>query len=202
MTRFILHRSLAFSMIFMLAVSAPAVAQQSLRFQTLLEEAGLILETPQELAPTDVPETPLYSFERAYRHKKKPLEIRYAVRPIARIAIDYNDPHSSAPKPDHVFPMVFQALIGQLSKRGHMPTREYGLQAAKKLFNADWAAAAIFDADPELNTNYSTALLIAIHKSHKGDAYMLFLFDDANEVKPEIDGLLTRLRFSGKISNP
>ncbi len=175
----------------------PAGQPPRVDFQALLKEAGLEMIPTKSLRPIEVPRSDLYGFERASIHVSKPLEVRYAVRPISRIEIDYSDPHGSAPQPDHVYPLVFQSLIGQLARQGAMPTRQYKKQKAGRLFNADWAAAALFDTDPALNTKYRMALLLAIHKSRRGDAYSLFLFDDPRAVKPELDSLMARLRFVG-----
>ena len=166
------------------------------RFDALLAEAGLRLADMGELHEIETPANPLYDFEKSYKHPQQSLEIRYAIRPIKRMVIDYNDPHNSAPKPDHMFPLVFQTLIGHFSSNGHVATREYDPVKAKELFNADWAAAAMFNTDPELNSSYSSAMLLAIHKSHQGDAYTLFLFDDARAIKGEIDRLVNRLQFT------
>ena len=171
-------------------------AGQMTPFETLLAEAGLKLASISVLREIKTPANTLYDFEKTYKHAAKPLEIRYAIRPIKRMEIEYNDPHNSAPKPDHMFPLVFQTLIGHLSSDGHVPTREYDPVKAKKLFNADWAAAAMFKTDPELNSQYTSGMLLAIHKSHMGDAYSLFLFNDARAVKAELDRLVTRLHFA------
>ncbi len=175
-------------------VGLPA-AQEPAAFQTLLKEAGLVLEQRRDLVEIETPTTSLYSFQKAFRHTQSALEIRYAVRPLSRMQIDYDDPHSSAPNPDHVFPMVFQAMIGRFAKHGHAPTQVYRKDKATALFNADWAAASLFDADPELTTPYTSGLLLAMHKNGIGDAYALFLFDDARASKLVIDETLNVLRF-------
>lgn len=173
----------------------PAI-KKVLDFSALLDEAGLVFNRSAEFVEATVPQTPLYGFEKAIQHRKLPLRIYFAVRPLARMKIDYEDPHSNAPNPDHIFPMVFQSLIGRLAKSGASPSRVYPVDKARKYFNADWAAAAMFDTEPELNSGYSSALLIAIHKSKLADAYYLFVFDDPKPLKTAIDSALGSLRFS------
>ena len=179
----------------MIAAAGSPAALEPVAFQTLLAEAELVLEPRPDLEEIETPATSLYRFQKAFRHTQSALEIRYAVRPLGRMEIDYNDPHSSAPNPDHVFPMVFQAMIGRFASHGHAPSQVYPKDKAKSLFNADWAAASLFDADPELATPYASGLLLAMHKNGTGDAYALFLFDDARASKPVIDETLTVLRF-------
>jgi hypothetical protein len=149
----------------------------------LLDEAGLILDKGDQLVDDSLPETNLYAFQKAVRHRNLPLKVYYAVRPLARMKIDYEDPHSNAPDPNHIFPMVFQALVDRLARHGASPSRFYPPRKAKALFNADWAAAALFDADPALKSGYRSALLVAIHKNARADAYSLFVFDDPKPVK-------------------
>ncbi len=175
--------------------AAPALEKVQ-DFGALLDEAGLVLERGDDYDDVAVPQTPLYGFEKALKHRQLPLKIYFAVRPLARMKIEYEDPHSNAPNPDHIFPMVFQSLIGRLAKSGSSPSRVYRAQKAKQLFNADWAAAAMFDTEADLNSGFGSALLIAIHKSKLADAYYLFVFDDPKPLKPAIDAAIGALRFS------
>jgi hypothetical protein len=173
-------------------VAQPEIAT----FATLLDEAGLVLEKGHQLVDDVRPETKLYAFQKAVRHRDLPLKIYYAIRPLARMKIDYEDPHSNAPDPNHIFPMVFQALVGRLARHGSSPSRVYPPEKAKALFNADWAAAALFDADPALKSDYRSALLVAIHKNARADAYTLYVFDDPKPVKAAIDDALGSLGFA------
>ncbi|MEQ8825308.1 MAG: hypothetical protein RIC14_13140 [Filomicrobium sp.] len=172
--------------------SAPAPTS----FDAFLKEASLSLRLGDDFVEDDVPETELYGFEKAVRHRQLPMKIYFAIRPIARMQIDYEDPHSNAPEPDHVFPMVFQSLVSRLSKAGQRPSRVYPPEKAKKLFNADWAAASMFDTEAELNSGFKSGLLVAIHKSQRADAYYLFVFDDPKPLKAAIDNALGVLSFT------
>jgi len=78
--------------------------------------------------------------------------------------VDYEDPHSAMPDPNHMFSLMFQSLVTRLSDGGHSPTREYPFAQVREKFNADWAAAAEFDIDSGFATNHRQALIIAIHK--------------------------------------
>ncbi|RMF00905.1 MAG: hypothetical protein D6773_10790 [Alphaproteobacteria bacterium] len=196
MTRALPAAALSLGILLASAAAGSANPRQGVSFDRLMEEAGLRLVPTlamEEIAP---PATSLFTFQKAYRHKLAPFEVWYAVRPLSRVEIKYDDPHSSAPNPDHVFPLVFQTLIGKLARHGHSPTRVYPPEKARAIFNADWAAAALFDADPALGSKYAQAMLFAYHKNGKGDAYALFLFDDPKAAKPLIDILLDDLRFA------
>lgn len=171
-------------------------AQSPADFETLLAETGLSFRSPAggiELPPRAVPG---FSFQKALRFPAQGgVEMRLAVRPLSRMRIDYQDPHSSAPEPDHVFPLVFSKLTALLAGSKASKSREYPSDKAQDLFRADWAAAAIFDLDPDLAENYTSGLLLAVHKSRFGDGYILFLFNDARAAKPFLEMAQNSLSF-------
>jgi hypothetical protein len=90
---------------------------------------------------------------------------------------------------------MFESLSLSLSGGSHTPSKEYPVQMAQEVFNADWAAAAMFDVKSEFETEYKQGLLLAIHKSKTSDAYSVFLFNDYEAVKPRINANLAALRF-------
>jgi len=176
------------------AMSWPASAAPD--FSALLREAGAQFTPPAGFDDAEVPGIEGFRFDKSYRDPKGGLLVAYAVRPLARMKIDYNDPHSSAPNPNHIFPLVFGALGGQLSAGGHAPVREFPAEAARKRFNADWASATIFDLEPRLSPDFRYGFLLAMHKNNKGDIYSLFLYSDPAMAKARIDALLASLSFA------
>ena len=165
-------------------------------FQQRLSEAGLIFTQPQGFKQLPPVANPLLPYEHAIRSQDGKLETRYAIRPLSRVTIDYSDPHNSAPEPNHLFNMLFASLVEQLSSGGNTPRREYSGEQAKELFNADWAAAAVFDVSQQLSLDYTQGLLVAIHKNDQADAYMVYLFNSYPEVKQRIHTTLPSLRFN------
>jgi hypothetical protein len=59
-------------------------------------------------------------------------------------------------------------------------------------------ATAVFDVSTELDTDHQQALVIAMHKSKLADAYVIYLFDDYQRVKPQINAGLGSLRFAAR----
>ncbi len=170
-------------------------AQTESDFSHLLNEAGLIFELPNASHPIDIQANALFPYEYAVRLDNDSMEIHYSIRPLSRIEIAYEDPHNAAPEPNHIFNMMFTALIGQLSDGGNSPHREYSPQDAKAKFNADWAGLSVFDLEPGYSANYKQAFLVAMHKNNLSDAYLVILFNDYQSIKPELDRVMQSLRF-------
>ena len=164
-------------------------------FAGLLTEAGMEFTLPAGFRDLPVQANELLPYERAIGRPDGTLEIRYAIRPLARIEVDYEDPHSAKPEPNHMFPLMFQAILGRIARHGHNPSNEYPQDQAKRRFGADWASAAIFDVDPGFSSKQAHGLLLALHKNLLADAYAVFLFDDYEQAKPLLDPALEALRF-------
>ncbi len=164
-------------------------------FDHLLKEANLQLAIPANWRELPPPPNGVFDFDRAWASPDGHFEIRIAVRPIARMVIDYEDPHSAAPDPDDIHPLLFTALIGQFARQGEMPARELSRHAARKAFNADWAALAAFGTDPALDTRHPEALLLGLHKSHIADVYLLVLYDDPSRARENLKRILGMVRF-------
>jgi len=164
-------------------------------FAQLMGESGLALTPPPGFTPIKPPAPPVLPYEHALRHVSGKLEIRYIIRPLGRISIDYSDPHNAAPEPNHLFPLLFESLINALSSGGNTPNTEYPPSQALELFNAGWAAAAVFDVNPDFSDAYTQALLIGMHKDGQADAYTLFLYNEYSQAKEFIQGALSSLSF-------
>ena len=188
--------------------AAPAPAQQAQKApraqgpaavpvsgDQLLRETGVELRLPEGFAEIPPPPNELYAFEKAWRKADGSVEIRMAFRPLKRMVIDYTDPHSSAPSPEDMHEMVFTALLGQIATSGEMPMRNLSRAAARKAFNADWAAIATFGAEPSLNTRHKEGMLLGIHKFRQADVYVLILYDGPEKARDMLKKLVKVVRF-------
>ena len=164
-------------------------------FKKLLAEAKMEFTAPQGFQPLPPEANPLLSYEHGMRSEDGKLEVRYAIRPTSQAKINYSDPPNSAQEPGQLFNML-ASLAEQLASGGETPRREYTPEQAKELFNADGAAAAVFDVNRLFSKDHSQGLLVAIHKNNQADAYMVFLFNSYPEVKQRIHTTLPSLRFS------
>ena len=178
-----------------LSAGVPALLWAQPSAEQLLQESGVELNPGDEFEPVAVVPNELFEYQQAFRTHDRLLERRVALRPLQRLEIEYQDPHNAAPEPNHIFPLIFDSLIGHLARSGAMPSREYDAGQARQKFNADWAAAAVFDVEPEFGGGYDQALLLALHRNNRADAYLVFLFDDYQRVKEVLNRNLSSLRF-------
>lgn len=186
----------------LLAVLLPAILSASEygdtrpAFDRLLSNAGLQIASTESFVDLGARHDEILPYEHAMRHSSGELEIRFIVRPLDRIEIEYNDPHNAVPEPDHLFPLLFESITNRLAVSRDMPSSTFPANEAKALFNASWAAAAAFSVDPDYANGYRNAVLIAMHKSEVADAYTLFLYNDHQRAKPLIGDALAILSFA------
>jgi len=132
-------------------------------FDRLLEEGGLEFEPPEGFRPVPVEPDYVMPYEARYRSDDGKLEIRYAIRPLGRIEIDYDDPHNAAPAPNDLFNMLFRTLSETLARDHEVLSRTYTPEKAQQEYRAGWVAVGVFDLSPDISDSYREAMLFAIH---------------------------------------
>ncbi len=163
-------------------------------FQELLDESGLEFSTPSGFVPVAVDSNEVFGYEHAVASADGAVEIRYAVRPLARLGIEYQDPHSSAPHPNDLFKMLFDQVTIELAGTRESFIRPYGPEAVRNRFKAQWASAALFDIASGFSDRHAQAMLIAIHRDDQADAYIVCLFNDYDDLRaayPEVERSLS-----------
>ncbi len=162
-------------------------------FEKLLAVSKLSYTLPEgfvEIAPRP---NELLPFEWSLYQKDSGLEVRLSLRPLKQIKVEYRDPHSSAPEPNHLFSMMYQTILQRISGHG-VESRKQFAKEALKVFNAQWASAAAEIPNPEY-TKKKGLFVLALHANDKADAYVVFLYDDYSKAKPWIKKAFRVLRF-------
>ncbi len=165
-------------------------------FEDLLKEAGLSYQLKDGFREIKVEPEYVLPYEKRLRNADDTLEIRYAIRPLNRIEIAYEDPHNSAPHPNDMFDMLFRTLSETLAGRTHVLSRAYTAEQAKEMFNAGWASVGVFDVSPDVSKEYKQAMLLTIHHNDKADAYLLILTNDLKKQKQAIKDVKDSLKFT------
>lgn len=165
-------------------------------FDALLKESGLSFQLTTGFKEIAVEPEYVLPYEKRLLSDDGELEIRYAIRPLNRIEIAYEDPHNSAPHPNDLFEMLFRTLTETLAGGSHVITRAYTAEQARKFFNAGWASAGVFDISPDVSDKYKQAMMITIHHNDKADAYLLMLTNNLGTKKKIIKELKQSLKFT------
>jgi hypothetical protein len=71
----------------------------------------MVYELPEGYAPAPVEFNEVLPYQYRVVSHDGQVEIRYVVFPLDRVEIDYDDPHSSAPEPDHLFTLLFPGIL-------------------------------------------------------------------------------------------
>ncbi|MGB5328521.1 MAG: hypothetical protein WBO58_09890 [Gammaproteobacteria bacterium] len=195
---------LALALVLALATQITTAIDKTAReaFDQLLLEAGLRIETRQSYTDIPIHANPVLPYEHAMKHESGALELRFIVRPLNRIEIEYNDPHNAAPEPNHLFPLLFESITNRLSVGSDTPSSTFSESQAKESFNANWAAASVFDVRPEFAAGYQNGLLIGIHRNEMADAYTLFLYNDHEQAKLLINEAISIMSFTPAATTP
>ena len=164
-------------------------------FTELLDEVGMVFELPQGYAPLPVEFNEVLPYQYRIVSNDGMVEVRYVIFPLGRVEIDYQDPHSSAPEPDHLFTLLFPGILTEISGWGRYKSKEYPEDEALRLFRADWAAVAVLEVIPEFSSDRRQALVVALHRNGHADAYQIFLGNDRKKLGEEAKRIQTALRF-------
>ena len=181
--------------VFFCSLSLVVGAEESWDFDALLKEMNMAYQQPEGWRPAKQ----VYSQVASNRVLVTPdgkAELHLLLRPVSLMSIDYDDPHSSAPNPNEVFPLLFDSLVQQLSNNQGSNKQELLPRQAQEKFNANWAAASVFDLKQRTSEVYSEGLLIAMHRHNAGDAYLLVLSNSLGSIKNLIQSAETSLVFN------
>ena len=171
------------------------VFAKDVTFQQLLMEGGLEFQAPEGFKALPVEPAYVMPYEARYISDDGQIEIQYAIRPLSRIEIDYDDPHNAAPLPNDLFNMLFRTLTETMAINHDVISRSYTPEEARKEYRAGWASVGVFDLSPDISKRFQQAMLIAIHQNDKADAYILFLTHNLSTEKERIKKLRTSLKF-------
>lgn len=153
-------------------------------FTSLLQRAHMKLEKPEGYTETAPIENRQMNYEYALKHPTKRFEVRYAIRPLDSMIIDYKA-HMKTKKegdifinPNKFYESSLQATLLNISG-GELPEiTVFGSKAVKDEFNADWGATAFVNVGEEFGQDYKFCMVVALHKDDLGDAYYFYLADD------------------------
>jgi hypothetical protein len=164
------------------------------RFVDLVASCGLEFELPAGFLFKPGVQDKNMAYEGCLIAADGNLEVRLAIRPILGMELEYRDPHSSAPEPNHIYPLLEQSVIDGISNNAADRKEEFGDDALAQ-YNADWGAAHRLTPDSNFAPNFQELLLICLHGNNRADVYIMFLFQDGNLASSALKSSLHCLKF-------
>jgi hypothetical protein len=171
------------------------------QFLDLLFRSGLTFQQVSGLVATKIIYNEQMNYEYAIKYPNKRFEIRYSIRPLDKLLIEYRKNLKNKKKgeiytnPNTGYYTQFQAIILNISG-GKLPEiRIFEKAAVKEEFNADWGATTYVELGKEFGQNYKYCMVLALHKSNLGDAYIFYLSDSQVGFNELVDPAFYSLRF-------
>jgi hypothetical protein len=152
-------------------------------FTDLLSRADMMFEAPKGLVPAAVVYNRAMSYEYALKYADKNFEVRYAVRPADKLWRDYELAEKNKKKgdtivhPDSTYLSAFQTIIANASNGEFPKVTEFQKASVKAEFHADWGGTVVIQPRKEFGQSYKYCMIVALHKSKAGDAYIFYLSD-------------------------
>lgn len=170
-------------------------------FTRLLKQGGLVFTAPEGMVETPVIANRQMNYEYAVKYPGKSFEVRYAIRPLDNLIKDHEKneknkkPGDVYIHPNTLYSSLFQVTLLNISG-GQLPEiTEFGKEAVKGEFNADWGAVALVEVGKEFGQNYTYCLAVSIHKNDAADAYFFYLSDSREEIEELMDTAFHSLKF-------
>lgn len=133
-----------------------------LSFEQLLDSAGMVFTPPAGYIETKPVHNMQMNYEKAYKHPKEKLEIRWAIRL----------------HPYKFFEQMFMVTVLNISG-GQLPEHtSFNPDAAREEFGADGGATVFVSPGKEFGMGYKYCLFVYIYKAGIGDAYLFYLAND------------------------
>jgi len=77
-----------------------------------------------------------------------------------------------------------------------LKTVEFNSEDVKKEFHADWGTSSVMKPDSGFGDGYKFAVITSLYRSGRGEAYIIFLFDNYKEISKEYDEAFYSLMYA------
>ncbi|MBC8370066.1 MAG: hypothetical protein H8E25_08700 [Planctomycetes bacterium] len=175
----------------------PEINNHQPALEQLVDLVGLQYEVPEGFEMSPGAANDCLDYEFALRSLSPAIEVRFSLRPLQGIAVEYEDPHSSTPNPEHIYPLMYQSIIQKISLDPYAPSGGMGDNALAE-HNADWGEISLLQPKPENNSDLKSLVFMALHRQAVGDIYVSVFFDDYESSKSTINQLLKTVKFAQK----
>jgi hypothetical protein len=149
----------------------------------------------KEIAPV---QNKQMNYEKAFRHRRKKFEVRYAIRPYDKLFAEYarsrKDSAFYIADPNTMFKTSFRATLLNIADGKDYSYSILDSLELRKEYNADWGAVTTVDAGKEFGMGYKYCTMLYLFRKNTGECYYFFLADDAgllNKLSQSVSHTLT-----------
>ena len=129
-------------------------------------------------------------YEYAVRVLGKHVEIRYAIRPLNQLLVEYRQAKAkgeAAVDPNQLYSSLLTVVALNVSGGDEPTTKDFPSEAVQQEFGADWGTTTMVRAGKEFGPKYAKCMIVALHKQNAADAYCFYLFDKPDDLGPLLD---------------
>lgn len=160
----------------------------------LLIETGMDLEMPHDFAGGLTHSSHGLLYDRAIISENGKVELRVAVRPIARMNIDYDDPHGAIPHPNGLSELLMDAYLDRVAVSRKV-RHELATTTACEEYGADKVWIQRFVARGSFSPRRPNGILLTLHRDDRADAFMSVLWSSDEDAVALIKQSVHALRF-------
>jgi len=168
-----------------------------LEFTKLLKLSGMTFTMPDGFIPAevDMDKCEDVNYFHAVRHPEKKIEVRYIIIPY-RAAV--RTEARVIPGSDSIYRFSASAIAVSIAgyESNILKTIEFNPEDVKEEFHADWGSSSVMNPESKFGEGYKLAVVTSLYRSGKGEAYIVFLFDNYRDVSKEYNAAFYSLMFS------
>ena len=171
-------------------------------FTAQLTRAQMTFTLPEGYTEVPLVKNSQMNYEFALKYPGKNFEVRYAIRPMDTLLLQFAASEKSKKpgdvniSPNKLYGALYQATVLNIAGTGVLPQiSAFDKTAVKNEFNADWGATSVCVPGGAFGKGYKYCLAIAIHKDNIGDAYCFYLGDNQQDMQSLIEPIFHALKF-------
>lgn len=130
----------------------------------------------------------------ALKHRTKKLEVRYVIIPY-RPAVKTEKKVMVGS--DLTYRISSSTIISNIAgdDSNILKTVEFKPEDVKDDFNADWGASTVMNTESKFGEGYKLVVVTSLYRSKKGEAYIIFLFDNYRDIMKEYNDAFYSLMY-------
>lgn len=157
-------------------------------FAKLLKLTGMSFTMPADFTAVevDILKCQDVNYFHAIKHREKKLEVRYVIIPFRQ---PVKSETKIMPGSDSIYRISANTIAANIAgdESNILKTVEFKTEDVKNEFHADWGTTSVMKPDSGFGDGYKFAVITSLYRSGRGEAYIIFLFDNYKDISREYD---------------